>query len=100
MRAIAHDERSVTVFAISTDSMATLRAWGDAKGVSFPLLSDFWPHGDVSRAFDAFDDEVGHPTRVSYLIDRGGVIRESFVSAPGETRPLADYRRAMAALDQ
>src|SRR6478672_7291885 len=33
------------VLAISCDPMFALRAFADAEGLNFPLLSDFWPHG-------------------------------------------------------
>ncbi|WP_300462589.1 redoxin domain-containing protein, partial [uncultured Nocardioides sp.] len=42
------------VLAISCDPMFALRAFADADGLNFPLLSDFWPHGEVSRAYDVF----------------------------------------------
>ena len=31
-------------------------AWADADGLNFPLLSDFWPHGAVTRSFEVFDE--------------------------------------------
>ena len=30
-------------------------------GLNFPLLSDFWPHGEVARAYDVFDEAQGCP---------------------------------------
>ena len=47
------------VLAISCDPMYALRAFADADGLNFPLLSDFWPHGEVTRAYDVFDDGQG-----------------------------------------
>ncbi|GMA84751.1 hypothetical protein GCM10025868_00010 [Angustibacter aerolatus] len=38
----------VQVLAISCDPVTALRAWSEAQGYEFPLLSDFWPHGAVS----------------------------------------------------
>ena len=29
---------------------SALRAWADTQGYFFPLLSDYWPHGAVTRA--------------------------------------------------
>ena len=49
-----HDEFmtfDTEVLAISCDPMFALRAFADAEGLNFPLLSDFWPHGAVSRAY-------------------------------------------------
>ena len=63
------------VLAISCDPMFALRAFADADGLNFPLLSDFWPHGEVSRAYDVFDERNGCPRRSSYVVDREGAIR-------------------------
>ncbi len=49
------------VLAISCDPIYALRAFADADGLNFPLLSDFWPHGEVTRAYDVFDE--GHGRR-------------------------------------
>ena len=47
------------VLAISCDPMHSLRAFADADGLNFPLLSDFWPHGEVTRAYGVFDEAKG-----------------------------------------
>ncbi len=52
--------------------MFSLRAFADADGLNFPLLSDFWPHGEVARAYDVFDEERGCPRRSSYVVDKRG----------------------------
>ena len=40
---------TVQILAISTDPTYALRAWAAAEGFAFPLLSDFWPHGEVAE---------------------------------------------------
>lgn len=60
------------VLAISCDPVYSLRAWSDADGLNFPLLSDFWPHGEVARAYEVFDEQKGTPLRSSYVVDRAG----------------------------
>jgi peroxiredoxin len=40
----------------------------------FPLLSDFWPHGEVTQKYNALTDS-GFGDRVVYLIDKKGIIR-------------------------
>ena len=47
------------VLAISCDPVYSLRAFADQDGLNFPLLSDFWPHGEVARAYDVFDEAEG-----------------------------------------
>lgn len=56
--------------------MYTLKAWSDSfGGLTYPLLSDFWPHGAVSSAYGVFNDEIGRPERAIVVVDAGGVIR-------------------------
>lgn len=88
----------VQVLAISCDPMFTLRAWADAEGYGFPLLSDFWPHGEVARRYGVFLDEGGFATRGTFLIDRDGILRWSVVNGPGQARDLGAYQEALAAL--
>ena len=92
------------VVAVACDSMFTLRAWAEAEEVSVPpsgatlVLSDFWPHGEVSRAYDAFDAERGIATRTSYLVDADGVVRWSTRSAAGVARDLGEHITALERL--
>jgi peroxiredoxin len=82
--------------AISVDSKHSLRAWAEEQGYDFPLLADFWPHGEVARAYGAFNEERGYASRATFVIDVDGVIRSSFATAPGEARTLEQYRAALA----
>lgn len=79
------------VLAISCDPIYSLRAFADAEGLNFPLLSDFWPHGEVSSAYEVFDDELGMPRRSSYVIDREGVLRWSVHNANPDGRDLDEH---------
>ncbi len=68
------------------------------KGVPFPLLSDYWPHGAVGRAYGVFNEERGMDVRSVFLIDAGGIIRYSHVYAPGsipESRDLLGRLQAI-----
>ena len=86
------------VLAISCDPVYSLRAFADSDGLNFPLLSDFWPHGEVSRDYAVFDERAGHPLRSSYVVDREGIIRWSVHSAPGVARDLDEHVRELAQL--
>lgn len=88
----------VQVIGISCDPMYSLRAYADAEGYEFPLLSDFWPHGGVAQQYGVFNETIGFAIRGSFLVDVDGVLRWSVVNGPGEARPLAAYREALAAL--
>lgn len=88
----------VQLLGISVDSKATLRAFAEAEGYDFPLLADFWPHGEVAREYGVFLEEKGFANRATFLIDIDGVIRASFVTAPGQARSLAEYTEALGEL--
>ena len=89
---------SVELLGISVDSKATLRAFAEAEGYDFPLLADFWPHGAIAKEYGVFLPEKGFANRASFLIDTRGIIRASFITAPGEARSLAAYRAALEEL--
>jgi peroxiredoxin (alkyl hydroperoxide reductase subunit C) len=88
----------VQVIGVSCDPMHALRAFADAEGYAFPLLSDFWPHGAVSQAYGVFNDQRGAAIRGTFLVDAQGVVRWSVVNGMGEARPLDSYREAIALL--
>jgi mycoredoxin-dependent peroxiredoxin len=89
-------ETGSQLVAISVDSKHSLRAWAEEQGYDFPLLADFWPHGEVARAYGAFLEERGYASRATFVIGVDGVIRSSFATAPGEARTLQQYRTALA----
>jgi peroxiredoxin len=91
-------DAGVAVRAVSCDPAPALRAWAEQDGYTFPLLSDFWPHGAAARAYGAFDEVDGYARRGSFLLDDAGVLRWSTLSAAGVARPFAAYRDAVAAL--
>lgn len=88
----------VQVLAISCDPMFSLRAFADKEGYFFPLLSDFWPHGDVASAYGVFNDQAGMAIRGTFLVDREGVVRWTLVNGPGEVRDFGGYHDALATL--
>jgi peroxiredoxin len=88
----------IELIGISVDSKATLRAWAEQEGYDFTLLADFWPHGDVAKQYGVFLEEKGFANRATFLIDAGGVIRASFITAPGQARSLEEYRAAIEEL--
>jgi peroxiredoxin len=86
------------VLGISCDPLFALRAFADVDGLNFPLLSDFWPHGEVSRAYDVFDERTGAARRSSYVIDREGVVRWAVHNKPSESRDLDEHLHQLQAL--
>lgn len=88
----------VEVLTISIDSIFAHRAWADQKGYTFPLLSDFWPHGQVARAYGVFDEEKGFAERGTFIIDGEGVVRWRVVNSISQARDIAEYRKVLAEL--
>ena len=86
------------VFGLSCDPMFALRAFADQDGLNFPLLSDFWPHGEVSRAYGVLDEERGCPLRSSYVVDREGRVRWAVHNATAHARDLDEHLAQLQAL--
>jgi mycoredoxin-dependent peroxiredoxin len=86
------------VVAISCDPRYSLRAYADREGFAFSLLSDFWPHGAVSRAYDAFDEGLGCSARVTVVVDRVGDVRGAVSSDIDQPRDFDEYLRVVADL--
>lgn len=94
----AFEAADVQVIAISCDPTPSQRVWADKEGYTFPVLSDFWPHGAVAQAYGVFKEDTGFALRGSFLIDTKGLLRWSVVNQPGQARPLVAYQEAIAAL--
>ncbi len=70
--------------------MPCLKAWAKSLGgISFPLLSDFWPHGAVAQAFGVLRSN-GTAERALFVLDSGGIIRFTHVSPQPSIVPGLD----------
>ena len=83
------------VISISMDSTHALTAWQKSMHTSFPLLSDFYPQGQVVDLYG-----VRHPAgmaeRALFAIDKQGIIRYiEVMSAPGEMPDNEDLFEAL-----
>ena len=85
------------VIALSVDSMYVQRVFSEQEGYKFPILSDFWPRGEVAKAYGVFDESVGCALRGSFLIDKEGILRWE-VKNGWAVRQNDDYKAAIAAL--
>ena len=90
--------RNAAVLGISVDSVYSHGAWAAVRGITFPLLSDFHPKGDVARRYQVYRDQDGYNDRALYIVDAGGTIRYSHV-APF-LHHVPDIYELLAALDQ
>ena len=83
----------VQLLAVSCDPMFALRAFAERDGLTFPLLSDFWPHGEVARAYGVFNEAKGCANRSSFIVDKEGVLRWTVHNAMPDARDLAEHAR-------
>lgn len=86
----------VQVVAVSCDPVFSLRAWDDHEGYFFPLLSDFWPHGEVARSYGVFEESGGFARRGTFFIDPDGLVRWALVNEPGERRDFSGFHATLA----
>ena len=86
------------VLAVSCDSMHTQRVFAEQQGFEYPLLADFWPHGNTARAYGVFAEDKGCAVRGTFVIDREGVIRWSVVNDLPDARDLHEYVKALEAV--
>ena len=74
------DKLDAVVVGISMDSLYSHGAWAAVRGITFPLLADFHPKGEVSKLYKVMRQTEGFSERALYIIDRQGTIRYSHVS--------------------
>jgi peroxiredoxin len=68
------------VVGISVDSIYSHGAWAAVRGITFPLLADFHPKGEVARRYQVWREGDGFSERALFVIDGDGIIRYSHVS--------------------
>jgi mycoredoxin-dependent peroxiredoxin len=93
-----YSSADVQVLGVSVDTPFTLKVWAEQQGYEFPLLSDFWPHGEVAKKYGVFNEGGGMANRGTFLIDRTGVVRFAQVNGPGEARDQDMWKKAVASL--
>ena len=91
-------DADTVVVSISCDSHYTLKNFQEQEHFKHLLLSDFWPHGEVSRKYGVFLEERGMSSRGTFIIDREGIVRWTIVNSPANARSTADYKAQLALL--
>jgi len=93
------DAVKAQVLAISCDTRHAQKQWAAQQGFTFPVLSDFWPHGAVARAYGVFNEQLGCANRATFVIDKDGKVVDTFASENlGTPRERAEYEAALAKL--
>lgn len=88
----------VQIIGISCDASPSQKFFAEHEGIEYPLLSDFWPHGQVSEQYGAFFPDRGFSLRGTFIIDKEGVVRWAVVNGPGDARNTDEYKQALASL--
>lgn len=91
----AFQNEHCVVVAVSCDPVFALRAWADQEGYFFPLLSDFWPHGQVAQDYGVLEENGGFARRGTFFLDPEGVVRWSLVNEPGQRRDFSGFHRTL-----
>ncbi len=89
----------VQVLACSCDSRFAQQQWATQQGYQFPVLSDFWPHGEVAKAYGVFNESLGCAMRGTFLIGTDGTVVDAFETPDLATaREKSRYAEAIAKL--
>jgi peroxiredoxin len=92
------ERRNAQVLGISTDQVPTNEAWAKSMGgLSYPLLSDNWPFGQVAMRYGVLRGDTGQVERAIFVVDRQGKVAYIDIHASGEQPPTD---KIMAALDK
>ena len=91
------------VYGVSVDTFFTLKAFQDAQGYNFPLLSDF--NKQAIRDYDVFNEDMiglkGIAKRAVFVIDKDGIVRHKEVLDDARNEPNYDaVFKSLASLAQ
>jgi peroxiredoxin (alkyl hydroperoxide reductase subunit C) len=75
-RLAALNEMGANVVIITVHAVPNNKKWSDDNDFNFPVLADYWPHGDVARAYGAFNEITGAADRYTFVLDADGIVRE------------------------
>ena len=71
----AFDSLNTVAVGISIDTVPSKKAWAESLGIkNTRLLSDFWPHGKVARAYGLFRKDDGISERANVIINEKGTM--------------------------
>jgi peroxiredoxin len=71
----AFDSLNTVAVGVSVDTVPSKKAWAESLGIkNTRLLSDFWPHGKVARAYGLFRKDDGISERANVIVDEKGTV--------------------------
>jgi glutaredoxin len=93
------DGMQTQVLGLSVDSEPCLKAWADSLGgITYPLLSDFFPHGRVAQMYGVLRPE-GYSERAIFVIDKQRIIRYIDVHDIDQQPDNEELFRVLAGVD-
>jgi peroxiredoxin len=84
------ESQNAALVGISVDSPYCHRAFREHLNLTMPLLADFHPKGEVSRAYGAYIEDRGHTNRSLVLVGEDGIVRWSHASPTPKEIPGAN----------
>ena len=88
----------VQTLAISVDNGPSHKKWATEQGYTFPLLADFWPHGEVARAYGVLDEQTGLAMRGTFVVDKAGRVVHKVVQGIPDARDVEEWKKVLADL--
>jgi mycoredoxin-dependent peroxiredoxin len=93
------EKSDAQVIALSCDTRHAQAQWVKQQGYTFPVLSDFWPHGAVAKSYGVFNEQLGCANRATFVIDKNGKVVDTFASESlGTPREKSEYDAALSQL--
>jgi len=92
------EHAGAVVLGVSIDAQPAKAAWAKTlDSISYDLLSDFHPHGEVAQKYGVFRQKEGFSERAIFVIDKAGKIAWSKTYAipelPKNDEVLAELNR-------
>jgi peroxiredoxin len=81
---------------IGVDSSPSNKAWARALNIErIRLVSDFWPHGEVSKLYGVFREIDGYSERANILIDENGIVSFTKMYEQGQLPDIKEIIRVL-----
>ncbi len=85
------DKANTQALGVSVDSVYAHANWGKSLGgVSFPLLADFHPKGEMAASLGVYLAKFGITDRATIIIDADGVVQHASSVTPAGKRDIAE----------
>jgi len=90
------EKANINTVIITVGAWATNATWATQYDIKFPILADFWPHGQVAQKFGCFNEKVGTAMRYSYITDEKNIVTEVIKSDELPiARDFSEYKKSL-----